>query len=361
MTEATTLERPAAIGHNSASVGEMIKAEPAVVYRDETVLPSFIAEIKAEIAAQPVNLTTDSGRKAIASLAYSISTRKTPIIAAGAALTEDWRKKTSAVNALKSKVEKELDALRDLARAPLTEWEKAEEKRKERIVSTLVFFSQAGAVPAGATVETIDLTIERVESYQIGHEYGDSQTRAKEDQFAALAKLKEARAAVVKADAERAELERLRAEAQERERSAQVAEAKRLAEEAERERVATAERRAAEAAEARIRAERAAEDARVKAEQDAALAAERRKAQEAEQALAAEQQRQRQAREAEEQRVAAVAAEEARRQADMEHRGNVMRAAKEALMEQSGIAEAAAKKVVLAIVGGSIPAVTLKF
>lgn len=350
MTDADTMERPAAIGHNSAEIGEMIKAEPAVVYRDETVLPTFLAEIKAEIAALPVNLATASGRDAIASLAASISRRKTPIVAAGLALTEKWREQTKTVNALKAKVAEEMDALRDEARAPLTKWEKAEDDRKTRIVNALTFFAQASVVPAGATVETIDLTIERVGSYQIGHEFGDSEKRAKEDQFAALAKLKEARAAVVKADAERAELEALRAEARKRELEAQQAEAKRLAEEDERQRVANAERRATEAAEAKA-----------KAEAEAAIATERRKAQEAQDALAAEQRRQREAEQAEAARVAALAAEDARRLADQEHRGNIMRAAKEALIEHGGISEAAAKKVVLAIVAGTIPAVTLKF
>ncbi len=340
----------AGIGHNSIAIGEMVKEEPAIVFRDETALPALLKEIEAEVEALPVNLDTDSGRKAIASLAYSISCRKTPIVAAGKALTEDWRKKTAAVNALKSKVEEEFDALRDKARAPLTEWEAAEEKRKTAIVSALAFFAQAAVVPAGSTVESIDATIARVEAIQIGHEFGESQTRAKEDQFAALAKLNEARAAIVKADAERAELEKLRAEAQERERQAQAAEAQRLAEEAERERIANAEKRAAEAAEAKL-----------KAVAEAAIAAERRKAQEAEQALAAEQRRQREAQEAEQRQRDAIAAEEARRQADQEHRGAIMRAAKEALMEHGGIGEGTAKKLVLAIVAGTIPAVTLKF
>jgi hypothetical protein len=350
MSDAATLERPAVIGHNSAAVGEMIKAEPAVVYRDETVLPSFIAEIKAEIAALPVDLTTTSGRDAIKSLSASISRRKTPIVDAGLALTEGWRKQTTAVDALKAKVIAEMDALRDEARAPLTEWEAAEDKRKTAIVSALTFFAQAAVVPAGSTVESIDATVARVEAIQIGHEFGDSLARAKEDQSAALAKLKEARAAIVKADAERAELEKLRAEAQERERAAQEVEAKRLADEAERQRIADTERRATEAAEARA-----------KEAADAAVAAERRKAELAEQALADEQRRQREAQAAEQRRLDATAAEDARRQADQEHRGAIMRSAKEALIEHGGISEAAAKKVVLAIVAGTIPAVTLKF
>lgn len=350
MSDAATLERPVTIGHNSAAVGEMVKEEPAIVYRDDTVLPAFIGEIRGEIAAHPMNLATAAGRDAIASLAASISRRKTPIVAAGLALTEDWRKKTTAVNALKTKVATQLDALRDEARAPLTAWEAAEEKRKTAMVSALTFFAQAAVVPAGSTVESIDSTVARVEAIQIGHEFGDSQARAKEDQFAALAKLKAARAAIVKADAERAELEQLRAEAQKREREAQEIQTKRLAEEAEAKRLADAEWRAAEAAEAKA-----------KAEADAAIAAERQKAQEAEQALAAEQARQREAQAAEQRRLEAIAAEDARRQADQEHRAAIMRAAKEALMEHGSISEPAAKKVVLAIVAGTVPAVTLKF
>lgn len=340
----------AGIGHNSAAVGEMVQSDPAIIYRDEGTLPAFLAEIDAEIEALPIDLATDSGRKAIASLAYSISRRKTPILDAGKALTEDWRKKTAAVNALKTKVETELDARRDKARAPLTAWEAAEEKRKSNVISALTLFAQAGVVPAGSSVESIDATITRVEAVQIGHEFGDSQTRAKEEQFAALANLKEARAAIIKAEADRVELERLRAEAQERERAAQAEEAKRLADEAERERIANAEKRAAEAAEARA-----------KAAADEVIAAERRKAEEAERALADEQRRQREAAEREQARAAEEAAEQARRQADQEHRGAVMRAAKEALMEHGGIGETTAKKIVLAIVAGSVPAVTLMF
>lgn len=351
MSQASTMERPTpGIGDNSASVGEMIKAEPAVVYRDESVLPSLLAEIEAEIAALPIKLTTASGREAISSLSGSISSRKARIVEAGLALTEGWRKQTNAVNAIKKAASEGLDALRDKARQPLTDWEAAQKKRAAQITDALVFFAQAAVVPAGSTLESIAATVARVEAIQIGHEFGDSEARARQDKLNALARLDEARIGIVRANAERAELERLRAADQERERAAQAAEAQRLADEAERERIASAERRATEAAEAKV-----------KAAADAEIAAERRKAQEAADALAAEQRRQREAAEAEAARVAAVAAEDARRQADIEHRSTIMRAAKEALMEHAGLSEAAAKKVVHAITGGSIPAVTLKF
>lgn len=340
----------AGIGHNSIAIGEMVKEEPAIVFRDEAALPALLKEIEAEIEALPVDLDTESGRKAIASLAYSISCRKTPIVAAGKALTEDWRKKTAAVNVLKSKVEEEFDNLRDKARAPLTEWEQVEKAREERVATALIVFDKAQIVPAGATVEEVDQIIAQVEAVVVDEAFRESTERATTAKAAALAKLSDVRAAIVQAEAEREELEKLRAERQEREKAAQAAEEKRLAEEEERQRIAAAERRAAEAAEAKV-----------KAEADAAIAAERRKAEEAAQALADEQRRQREAKAAEEARVAEQAAEDARRQADIAHRGNIMRAAKEALMEHGGIDEGTAKKLVLAIVAGTIPAVTLKF
>lgn len=340
----------AGIGHNSIAIGEMVKEEPAIIFRDEATLPALLKEIEGEIEALPVNLDTDSGRKAIASLAYSISTRKTPIVAAGKALTEEWRKQTAAVNVLKSKVEVEFDRLRDKARAPLTKWEQEEKFREERVTTALIVFDKAPIVPAGATVEEVDHIIAHVEAVVIDDAFRESKDRATTAKANALAKLSEVRAGIAQAEAERLELEALRAERQEREKAAQQAEEKRLAEEAERERIAAAERRATEAAEAKA-----------KAEADAAIAAERRKLEEAEQALADEQCRQREAKAAEDARVAAQAAEDARRQDDIEHRGNIMRAAKEALIEHGGIDEATAKKIVLAICAGTIPAVTLKF
>lgn len=359
MIEAATIER-ATIGHNSESVGQMVTAEPAVVYRDDAVLPALLKEIEGEIAAASAGIDTKKGREAIASLAHSISRRKTPIVDAGKALTEDWRKKTATVNATKSTVEREFDALRDKARAPLDAWEAAEKDRRDTIIRGLAFLAQSAVVPTGSTIESIDATIEKVEAFAVGPEFEASEPQAKQDRLTALAKLSEARAAIVKAEEERAELERLRAEAQERERAAQAAEAKRLQEAAEAERIATAEKRAAEQAEARIRAERDAEAAHAKAEQDAAIEAERRKAREAEEALAAEQRRQREAQEAEARRVAAEAAALARRQADVAHKGKIMGEAKAAIMT-CGVDESVAKQIILAICAGTIPHVSIHF
>jgi colicin import membrane protein len=360
MSEVETLERKPTIGHNSESVGQMVTAEPAVVYRDDAVLPALLKEIEGEIAAATAGIDTKRGREAIASLAHSISRRKTPIVEAGKALTEDWRKKTATVNATKSTVEREFDALRDKARAPLDEWEATEKARQQRITDALSFFASVAKPPMGHTADDFDADIVSVERILIDEEFGDYRNGAEDAKAGALAALRDGRASYLRAEEERAELERLRAEAQERERQAQAAEEKRLQDAAEAERIAAAERRATEQAEARIRAEREAEEARAQAAQNAALDAERRKAREAEEALAAEQLRQRQAREAEERRAAAEAAALAKRQADVAHKGKIMGEAKAAIMT-CGVDEGIAKQIVLSICAGTIPHVSIQF
>jgi colicin import membrane protein len=339
----------AVIGHNSESVGQMVEAEPAIVYRDDTVLTGLISEIEAEIAAAKRDVSTKAGREAIASLAYQISRRKTPILDAGKKLTEDWRKKTATVNATKSEVEKQFDALRDKARAPLDAWETAEKSRVAHVETVMSTLRQAAAVPASYVLQDFDEDIEMVNRTVIDDSFGDQRDEAEDAKVEALTALRAGRANFIKAEEERAELARLRAAEEERERKEREAEAARQAAEAERERTAAAAKRAAEEA-----------AARVQAEADAAIAEERRKAREAEETLAAEQQRQRDAKAAEERAAAEEAAATAARQANIEHRSKIMREAKEAIMT-CGPTEGMAKQIVLAICAGTIPHTSISF
>lgn len=350
MSDAATIEKPAGIGHNSAAVGEMVKEDPAIVYRDDSVFPDLVREIEAEIAAHAPDVSTKSGRDAINSLAYSISTRKTAILNKGDELTEDWKKKTKAVTTRKSAIEKQMDELRDKARAPFKAWKDADDAKQKRITDTLADFETIWRIPVGSTVEYVDGLIAQVEARVIDDDFGDSKDRALAGRADALERLRYYRNEIIKADEDRRELARIQAEQAERDRAAREAEAQRLAEEAENARVAAAERRATEEAEARV-----------KAAAEAAIAEERRKTEEAQRALEAEQRRHREAKEAEEQRLAEEAAELERRQKDIEHASKIMGAAKEALMEHAQIDEEAARRVVKAVRAGAVPSISLSF
>lgn len=339
------------IGHNSASAGQMIEAEPSVVYRDDGVFAALVLEIEAGIAASTATVESKAGRDAIASSAYRIAKIKTRLVDAGKCLTEDWRKKTAAVNAVKAQIERDLDALRDKARAPLDKWEAAERAKIAKAKDLIALFNSKAAVGVMASVESIDQDIELVRATTVHEaELGDEAPIVGAAKETALAALREGRARVVQIEAERAEMARIRAEREAAELAEREAARKRSDEAAEAERIAVAERNAATAAEARA-----------KAEADAAIAVERKRAEDAQHALENERRRQ---REAEEQRLRAEEAakvEADRRAADQEHRSGIMRLAKEAVIEHGGVKEDVAKKIVLAIVAGSIPNVSIRF
>ena len=201
----------AEIGHNSASYLQMIEADPAIIYRDDEALPGLAAEIEGLISASICDVDTKKGREAIASLAHWISRRKTPILDAGKRLTEDWRKKTAEVNGRKSQVEKDLDALRDKARAPLDAWEAAEKSRMVRVETAMSTLRDLARLPVNHSLDDFDESIGVAERIAIDDDFGDQRDAAEDLKVEALTALRAGRAAFVKAEAERAELARLRA------------------------------------------------------------------------------------------------------------------------------------------------------
>ncbi len=361
MTPATSLSLVPADEPIPNPVQPYVEANPASVLLYPKVREAFLAEIAAEIDAFEPDLSTRSSRAEIASLAYKVAKTKAPIEAAAKALTEDFRKRTAAVNAERNDVTGKLDALRDLARAPLDAWEKEEKVREDKIKEMLDFLDTAPIILASDTSATLKERLAKVEAI-------DGNIDCVEAKVFALKALQAGIARLEKEEADRAELAKLRAEADERKR--QEAERER----AEQERLA-AERREREAKEAAEQAEREAQEriataARLAAEE--AIAAERRRADE----LAAE------AKRAADAELAKLAAEklaleqaeaariaEAKRQADedlarqknRQHRADVMTAAKVALMRACSIDEAMAREIIKAIVAGKVPPITVNF
>lgn len=334
MTEAAI----ATIGHNSASVFEMLDEQPELVYQDKDIVEQLYAALEAEIKAHPVDLTTAKGRAAITTLSGSISTRRAMTEKAGLALTEFHRKETKKVNEVKTAVLAKLAEYRDLARKPLTDWEKIEDARKGAITDARVLFSDATNM-RGDMADALGY-LERVKAIEIKADvFLDMEDTARTEQAAAITALEATIARLKQEAADREELDRLRAEKLESERAAAEAETKRQAE-------AEAQKRIDDAAKAA--AERAAEDERRTAQ--AAIDAANKAAAEAQAEL------DRQAAE-----KAEAERQEALREADIKHRGKIMGETKRALMKHGGIEEEAAKTIVLAIIAGSVPNVTLRF
>ena len=353
---------------------------PVAILTDAERFDAFYAKVKAEVDAHVPDLTTDKGRKAIASLAYKVAKTKTALDDAGKKLTEDKRKEIAAVDEARRNIRAKLDALRDEARRPLTEWEAAEEARQAKAKAAREDITAAAVVILEDTSASVEERLSRLEAMTLDADlFGDDLPIAKAEWGRAVETLQLAHARLLKEEADRAELERLRQEAAEREareaaererqeREAAEARAKAEAEERARkaaEEAAAAAQRAAEeaAAQAKAEAERKAreeQEARDRAHQEA-LAAERKAREEAEAKAKTEQERrEREEREAKA-KADAEAAAKAKREADIAHKSKILRAAKEAVMEHAAVGEPEAKAVVQAIASGLIPNITVSF
>ncbi len=349
-------------------IAAIVAANPVSVLVDEKVYSEFYQHIKAETDAFVPDLSTASSRKEISSLAYKVTRTKTAIDAAGKKLNEDARAKINAVDAQRRKIRDELDSLAEAVRKPLTDWEAAEEARLDHIKALLLHIEECGKGFIGGEPQPFAVLFRELEEkIVIDETFGEFAEQAQVAKRIALDKLKVAFEVHQKAEADRIELEKLRAEKEERDRAetARLEAERAVAEKAQRERE-EADRAERLAMEQKAREERAAQAAREQAEREAKEAVERAEREKAEAIAKAEAEakairdaaeREQRQREAEAKRLAD---EQAARDADKAHRSAVMKAAKEAIMT-CGADEETAKKIVLTIVAGEVPHVTLRF
>lgn len=354
-------------------------AAAAVVLFDADKFDVFLAKLKADVDATPVDLTTKKGRDAIASVAARVRSQKAGTGKDRLRLTKEWRDMTSQVNGAWNEIKERMDALAVDARKPLTDWEEAEQARIDQCDAIINKLALDGVVTLDDTSETVRARGKAVWETEIDAErFGDKYEQAVLAKEHAVDMLKTSLARLTREEEERAELEKLRAEAAERDRADAD---RRAAEEAERQRIeqerAAAERRvAAEKADAE-RIERASQEAADKARRDAEDAArkereETQRAQQAEvnaanerarQAEEAAQRQREEAERAEQERLATAQREEAerqRREADQAHRTAVESAAKAAIMT-CGVDEDTARKIVTLIIAGEVPHCRMEF
>lgn len=318
----------------------------------------LIGRIKKEVEEFVPDLTTATGRKAVASLAYKVTRTKTALDDAGKELNAEKRKEIDAVDAVRRDVRAKLDELSALARKPLDEWERAEEDRKTKVAEDMLFIDAARDIHPEDTSTDIQARVDRLTECEFDADvFQEALELAVNAKASALEFLGVALTRAIQAEADAAELAKLRQREAEREEADRQAAAQ--AAQIEADRVAE-ENRKAEAK--RIEEQRLADIAA--AEQraaDAAKAEADRVAAEAIRKANAEAQALRDAETARQVEADRIAAETAAREADKAHRGAVMKAAKETIMASGDVDENAAKKIVLAIVAGEIPNVRINF
>lgn len=306
-----------------------IKPEQAPTLYRAGGLDAYLEQIRQAVNEVP-DLTTKKGRDRVASLAAQVSRSKTAIEKPG---REYLKRLKEAVRPAEAEIKRFVDAcdeLRDATRKPLTEWEAEQERIKaEEAMNAL-------HVEALAMNEDFDRQLAaRIESdHEMALLMNDAFDREQADKAA---------------EAERQRI----AHEEEIKRLAAAAAAREVEQRAQREREEAAHREAVLKAQAeQAERDRIAAEQKAEADKQAAVEAERRKAQEEADRIRQEAEQREQARLAEEKRKAD---EQARREADVKHRKAVGTEIVKALLANTSLTRDQAIEVLAAVKDGRIP------
>lgn len=323
-------------------------------------MDDLLGKITEEAKSIVPDLTTKKGRDEIASMAHKVAKSKTYLDGLRKDLVSDWKTKAKAVDAEGKKMRDTLDALKAEVRQPLTEWEDAEEARVEAhkfLIKELVDCGEGAK--QHWDIQSVDATkeiLDRVKEIKIDDSLGEYASDAAIAKEAAIELIEAAIEKREAYDKEQAELEKLRAEAAEREQKDREEKLRIEGEErAKREAEQAAE---LERAAVKIKADRAEKDkqdainAKIEAEKRAKEAEKNVKI-EAEKAAQAERDRIESERLSEE-----IAAK--KREANKAHKTKINNAVLDALV-LTGMNKTQAKKAVTAIAKGEVPYTTISY
>lgn len=316
--------------------------------KDSAAIDSILAQVRAKVDAFDGDVSTSTGRKAIASFARKISTSKTFLEEIGSELAREQKEIPKRIDANRKHMKDTLDKWRDEVRAPLDQWEAAEtarlDKHKAGIARIVAFSQTVGSsgeyIAAIAALESVEITPaaceEFVDEYRMQVDLAlqglRSRLEGQRKHEAEQAELAALRAEKAKRDAEDA-AERLRKEGEERVRL-----------EAE----ADARAQAAESARQRKEAEDAAALRELTLQRE--IEAQKRRAEEAEAKAKADQ----------EAKIRAGEEAKREREADVEHRRRINADALADIVA-GGLTEKDAKAALTLIIGGHVRRVTINY
>lgn len=262
-------------GEKELIVADKIKAVD--LFTDENILTPFLAEIEKKVMSIVPDMTTATGRKYIASIAYKVAQTKTLLDGIGKDEVAKLKDLPKKIDSGRKTAREFLEKLQADYRKPLTDWEESERLRIEKEeadraqrVADIEEMNAAATYTESSCLELpLDAMVDRLKEISdtplTPENWGDkleAATSAKESSSARITAAIERRK---KYDADQAELARL----QQAEADRKAAEAAELAAKEQAEREARIAKEAAEAA--RIEAEKKvkeAESAAAKAEAD---------------------------------------------------------------------------------------------
>lgn len=193
--------------------------KPVEVYNSGNI-DKILEKIAEDARAQKIDISTEKGRKDVASLAYKIAQSKTFLDKMGKSLGDDARKQIDTLNAERKKCTEFLDSLKEEIRAPLTEWELKEKRRVSNHESQLLAIESNAnsAKNMWRTIGSQTLKNMLIEVTSVSRDWEEFHLKAKETIQAAVGEIQNAIQLAEQAEDDQRELERLRAEKAEREK-----------------------------------------------------------------------------------------------------------------------------------------------
>lgn len=317
------------------------KANALTVFKSADQIEEILAKVEREVMSFVPDVTTAKGRKEIASLAYRVSQTKSYLDGLGKDLVADLKEIPKLIDANRKTVRDRLDALRDKARQPFTEWEEEQERIKAEEQARIKAEEDRKRFES-------DHEIALLMNEKHDREAKEKAEEAERLRIAHEEELKRQAAEQAKREAEeKAAAELAAAKKREEDAVAAKARAELLAKQAQ-------ERAELEAKEAQERTAKLAQEAREQAEREKqeAIAAEQRKAQEEAARIKREAEQKEAARLAEEKRYAD---EKAKLKADVKHRKAIGTDIVNALTANTSISREQAIEVLTAMMNGLVP------
>lgn len=312
------------------------KANALTVFKSSDQIEEILEKVEREVMSFVPDVSTAKGRKEIASLAYRVAQTKTYLDSLGKDLVAELKEIPKLIDGNRKTVRDRLDALKEKARKPLSDYEAEQERIKEAEEARIAAEKLAAEVE---TAHEMALLLNK----EFDRERAEAAAEADRQRIAHEEEIKQRAIEQARQEAE--------AQAQ-REREAAAQREAQLIAQAEKEkadRIAAQERAEREAKEAQERTERLAKEAREQAEREKqqAVEAAQRKAAEAEAARLAEEKR--------------IADEVAKRAANEKHRKAIGTEIVTALLARTSLSREQAIEVLIALKDEEIPHTSITY
>lgn len=213
MTEQAKTDNPQA---------QLVVIEPTTavaLFTEGQGVAELLAYIRQKATSLVPDITTAKGRKEIASIAHAVARTKTYLDGLGKEQTDKFKEIPKRIDANRKQIRDTLDALKDEVRAPLNQYEAAEEARVAALQSRLARLNELGS-SASIEIAAADLQamLQEVEQNPLDDTWQELLPQATVAKQLAAKRLGEALAARLKYEAEQAELEQLRQKQAEQDR-----------------------------------------------------------------------------------------------------------------------------------------------